>query len=492
VTASGESLLLSDNASLNGVFVNGRQVEQHLLQHQDHVNLGVYELRDEASAEPLAMETIAGRASELAALLAEETPAPAERHVRTRSRSAAFEDSVATGPEALLDRLQQVESENELLKLLLRVGKVLSSALAPADVMQRVMELVFEMQNVDRGFVMLRDEKGFKPAVLLYRGQHPGVDAAAPSSLVLSRQVMERITVERLPLLIRNVAEDPRFVDSESLRVSGVRSAMCAPLIFKDNLFGIFYVDCLSKPLAFDQEQLSIFSVIAAQAAISFENARSHEELSQRALERQALTRFLSPPVVDKILADPSQVQLGGESQVVTVLFADIRGFSRMSAKLEPAAVVELLNEFFSQTTDLIFENGGTLDKYIGDRLLAVFGAPTPQPDHAFRAARTAAAMRGAIERLNRDWQSGSAEPLPMGIGLNTGTVTAGNIGSPQRMDYTVIGDAVKPGVPALRSRGWWPDSRFGVDFQGSEWRLRIAQAGADHGEGVGSGGKRL
>jgi adenylate cyclase len=248
---------------------------------------------------------------------------------------------------------------------------------------------------------------------------------------------------DRVPLLIYDVGTDERFSSSQSLRLSGIRSAMCAPLISKDNVFGIFYVDCLSKPYAFSQEELGIFSVIAAEAAISFDNVRAHEELTRRTVERQALERFLSSAAVETILANPDGVQLGGENQTVTILFSDIRGFTRMSEHMEPHAVVELLNQYFSEMTDIVFDSGGTLDKYLGDGIMAVYGAPIPKPDDALRATKSAMEMQRSLVALNRDWESRGQPPLRMGVGVNTGPVTAGNIGSSRRMDYTVIGDAV-------------------------------------------------
>ncbi|PYV09474.1 MAG: hypothetical protein DMG23_10735, partial [Acidobacteria bacterium] len=169
----------------------------------------------------------------------------------------------------------------------------------------------------------------------------------------------------------------------------------------------------------------------------------SHEELARRIIERQALERFLSPPIVERILANPHQVHLGGENQLATVLFADIRGFTRMSENLDPPRVVDLLNEFFTQMTDLLFENGGTLDKYLGDGIMALFGAPIARVDDIPQAVKTAIEMQCALERLNNVWMARGQRPLRMGIGVNTGQVTAGNIGSTRRMDYTVIGDAV-------------------------------------------------
>jgi adenylate cyclase len=429
----GDTTLLNDLGSLNGVFVNGQQISEHQLADQDRITIGMYELKYAlARAEPVHVEAGPATSTDLNELVSPE------------SLSTALRVKVEAGvppAQAMQSRLQTLEQENKLLKLLLGVGKTLSSVLTPAEIMQRVMELVFQMENVERGFVMLHDEKkGFKPAVLLYKDERLRSD---PRGLVLSTTIVERVTTERLPLLIHDVAGDERFSSSASLRLSGIRSAMCAPLIYKDKVFGLFYVDCLTKPYAFSKEELSIFSVIAAEAAISFDNARSHEELSRRALERRALERFLSSAIVEKILANPDQIHLGGESQEATILFADIRGFTRMAEKMEPHDVVELLNEYFTEMTDLIFENGGTLDKYLGDGIMAVFGAPIAKPDDPLRAVKTAVEMQRALAPLNRNWEVRGQPAMWAGLGVNTGPVTAGNIGSTRRMDYTVIGDAV-------------------------------------------------
>jgi len=429
----GGTTLLHDLGSLNGVFANGQQIREHRLADRDRVNIGMYELNYEVAA-PQAVHVEAGTdtANDLRGL------------VSPKNLTSALRVRVEPGKppaEPVEERIHTLEQENSLLKLLLAVGNTLSSVLTPEEIMHHVMELVFQMENVERGFVMLYDERGgFKPAVLLYKDENLKRD---PRGVVLSNTLIERVTTERLPLLIYDVAGDARFSSSESLRLSGIRSAMCAPLIYKDKVFGLFYVDCLTRPYAFSKEELSIFSVIAAEAAISFDNARSHDELSRRVVERKALERFLSSAIVEKILASPDEIHLGGENQTVSILFADIRNFTRMAEKMAPQKVVELLNEYFTEMTDLIFDNGGTLDKYLGDGIMAVFGAPIARPDDAARSVKTAVEMQRALAQLNLDWQNRGQPPVQAGIGVNTGPVTAGNIGSSRRIDYTVIGDAV-------------------------------------------------
>jgi adenylate cyclase len=429
----GDTTLINDLGSLNGTLVNGQQIHEHRLTDQDKINIGMYELKyDLAAGEAIHVEAGSRVAADVSQLV---TPENLSTALRARVEAGA------APAEAIHDRLRNLEKENKLLKLLLGVGKTLSSVLTADEVMQRVMELVFQMENVERGFVMLSDgKKGFKPAVLLYKDEKLKREARG---VVLSKTLIERATTERLPLLIHDVAGDERFSASESLRLSGIRSAMCAPLIYKDKVFGLFYVDCLTKPYAFSKEELSIFSVVAAEAAISFDNTQSHEELALRVVERKALERFLSSAIVEKILANPDQIHLGGENQQATILFADIRSFTRMAEKMEPHKVVELLNEYFTEMTELIFENGGTLDKYLGDGIMALFGAPIARPDDALRSVKTAMEMQRAMVRLNEDWQARGQPAMQAGIGVNTGAVTAGNIGSTRRMDYTVIGDAV-------------------------------------------------
>ncbi len=430
----GNTTLLIDLGSLNGTYVNGHQVHEHPLADQDRIFLGMYELKFQAGVEEkLHIETGRPPGADVTGLIS------------TEALNAALRMQVEAGkaaPQAVAERLKNLERENKLLKLLLGVGKTLSSVLTPDSIMHRVMELVFQMENVERGFVMLwnDEKKAFKPAVLLYKDDQIKAD---PRSVVLSKALVDRVMSERLPLLIQDVISDDRFRASSSLRLAGIRSAMCAPLIYKDKVFGLFYADCLSKAYAFSRDELNIFSVVAAEAAISFDNARSHEELAQRVVERKALERFLSSSIVEKILANPDQVHLGGENQTATVLFADIRGFTRMSENMEPQRVVELLNEYFTEMTDLIFDNGGTLDKYLGDGIMALFGAPIAKPDDVQRSVKTAIEMQRAMKQLNKAWEEKGQRPLKMGIGVNTGQVTAGNIGSTKRMDYTCIGDAV-------------------------------------------------
>lgn len=153
--------------------------------------------------------------------------------------------------------------------------------------------------------------------------------------------------------------------------------------------------------------------------------------------------RYVSPTVVEELLNNPELVELGGLRQDVTIMFSDIRGFTSYSDGRPPEEVVQRLNEYMTEMTAIIFRHGGTLDKYLGDGLMAIFGAPIPYEDHAKRALMATIEMEERLKELNQEWLAKGELPFASGVGLNSGPVIVGNIGSPERMDYTVIGEDV-------------------------------------------------
>jgi adenylate cyclase len=249
---------------------------------------------------------------------------------------------------------------------------------------------------------------------------------------------------------------------------------MSAPLVGSQRLLGILYVDNLHRKSAFTQDELNVFALVAAQAASAIDNAVAHEQLAESAIQRSALERFLSPDVVEMIAANPSGVKLGGINQKVSVMFADIRGFTTLSERMAPEKVVEVLNEYFTRVTDVIFDNGGTLDKYIGDAVMAVFGAPISKGNDAANAVKVAIEIQRLLVEMNRDAAARTWPELQVGIGINTGIVTAGNIGSPRRIDYTVIGDTVNTASRLMSNAapGQIMISRMTVDELGGQFQM--------------------
>ena len=180
---------------------------------------------------------------------------------------------------------------------------------------------------------------------------------------------------------------------------------------------------------------------IAPVGFIASDLSRGLLKMFIRLARRERLTRFLSREVVEEIDSGRIRLELGGEEAVVTVMLSDIRDFTRMAEDKPPREVIATLNEFYTVMTRIIFENGGMVDKFIGDAILAVFGVPEARPDDAIRAVRCAFEMQQALGRINKMRKGRGEAPLRMGAALHTGVVVAGIVGSPQRMEYTVIGD---------------------------------------------------
>jgi adenylate cyclase len=210
-------------------------------------------------------------------------------------------------------------------------------------------------------------------------------------------------------------------------------------------------------------------SMVLAAATIGGLATEGREKAHLRAV----FSQYVSRTVVDKVLADPSRAKLGGERKELTVLFSDIRGFSAFAEGMGPEALASFLGEYLTPMTDLVLDSGGTLDKYIGDAVMAIWAAPIDLPDHAARACEVALRMQEALVGLNKKWKTERKPEIAIGIGINTGAMSVGNMGTPARFDYTVLGDQVNLGarLEALTKE-------YGVDILVGEATAKAAGPG--------------
>ena len=442
--ASDDAISIADRGSTNGVLVDGLRIANDTpLTSGTHVKIGIYDLKLE-----IARDT--GReAARDAALVVQKAEMPAAlRDVLHGNALPAQQPKSGALPaladsNALRDQYSKLTKENFLLRMLYDAGKVLNNHRTVPELVSEVVQLTFRIEGVQRGSVMFLGQNGEITEQSEVRYRTTPIDDQP--QITFSRAILHRIMQEREPILVTDLSADDRFVGSESIKVSGMQSAMCAPLISPNtgDVLGVLYVDNLSKSMAFSQEELNVFAVVATQAAAAIENVMAHKRIADQEVQRRALARFLAPEVVELIAKNPEGIRLGGVNQKVTMLFCDIRGFTSMSETMAPEKVVEILNEYFSRVTDVIFDHGGTLDKYIGDAAMAIFGAPLSKGNDAANAVNAAIAIQKMIAELNRDAAERGHPELKIGVGINTGVVTAGNIGSSKRLDYTVIGDSV-------------------------------------------------
>src|SRR6266850_2455399 len=221
-----------------------------------------------------------------------------------------------------------------------------------------------------------------------------------------------------------------RFSGAHSIIMQGIRSTMTLPLLHANELLGIMHLDSLFTSNAFTEKDLQICTGMAAQAAISIQNARLASRIEREAQTRAQISRLIPPSVVEQVVKGELTIEKGGRLTEVTMLFSDIRGFTTMSDGRPAQEIVNTLNEYFEVMVDILFKYSGTLDKFVGDEIIGLFGAPIAIDDAPFKAVACGLAMLQALEEFNRTRAAENQSPIRIGIGINTGNVITGTIGS--------------------------------------------------------------
>ena len=355
----------------------------------------------------------------------------------------SIETGIAT-PEELKDLRRKAKA----LDLLYEMSKTLGTVFDLKEIFVMATDLIFRGTPAERVVALLADESldGKILDYSLYPVAARARDAKLENlteKLAISRTITQKVMREKVALLSQDAKTDAQFGGAESIVAQGVRSTICAPLITESNVHGVIYADRFDPFAAFSHDDLELITAVAAQAAMVVETVKAHKRLAREEIARANYGRFMPEYVVKQLLNNPDSFKLGGINQTVTILFADIRGFTAFSERENPEKVVGLLNRYFSAMSEIIFAHGGTLDKYIGDGLMAIFGAPTATPEDAKNALKTAVTMQRRLTTLNRELESEGFSRINVGIGLHTGLATVGYIGSDRRSEYTAIGDTV-------------------------------------------------
>lgn len=462
----------------------------------------------------------------------------------------------------LSKRVNLLMQEKRRLSALTEVSQVVNSSLELDNVLQMVMDTIIRLTRAERGFLMLRDERGELTIRTARNWERESVDS---SEHALSRTVINQVIKDGMPVLTTNAQQDPRFSGQDSIVALNLRSILCVPLRVKSVITGVIYADNRLRSGLFSYNDLDLLAAFANEAAVAIENAllfvsvrqtldevtklknlmnnvfdsiasgvltanveeeilmcnRAAEQIlgitSQQIVgqhlqsslprlssmiephleqirttqqpiqgleasptfpergrvdlrlslsplhgvqqespgfaivfedetekkrleaQRRLFERMVSPAVIQQL--NPDQLALGGQRQQITVLFADIRGFTAFSENLQPEQLVTVLNRYLAAAADAVLREEGTVDKFLGDAVMAWFNAPIPQPDHSLRAVRAALNLRNAILALHNVMPA--SHQLSFGVGIHRGDAVLGLVGSERRLDYTAIGDSV-------------------------------------------------
>lgn len=437
VRRGGNGFTLVDLGSANGVFINGEKVNDRILKDGDSFSISHYTLRLEDLTSRFSIKYSNQQVGNTVLFRTPGVIAPVVPQIDRASLPPG-----AASSDMVFDYLEVLKKKAETLSVIYELNKLLSSAFSQDDIFKKVIEMLFRFTPADRIFVLLKEASGeLSTEIAQFRNPQ---SRGSTAEIVISQTVIDRVLAEKVSLLSFDALADERLHNAKSILMQSIRSVMCAPLLGQGGVLGVILVDCQEPGKVLKEDDLELLNAVAAETSIAVDNAISRKRLVREELARAKYRRFMPPFVVDEILANPDAINLGGgKNSLVTVLFSDVRAFTSMSETLEPNIVVEMLNKYFGDMTPIVFENRGLLDKYIGDGLMALFGAPKETEDAALNAVRAAVEMQHRMSVVNADLKEAGLSEIAIGIGVNTGTVTLGYIGSEERTDYTAIGDAV-------------------------------------------------
>ncbi len=418
--------LLKDLGSLNGTYVNGQRVGEIQLKNGDEISMGATLLRFVEG------EAAAKEASDV---LVSQDAVSSEIHQMINADAGNFLS------ESSISNEQVLRQDYERLRVAHEVATYLGVEADLYTLLGKILDKIFEIFRCDRGIVFLPDKDGeLKPAVSRHRNQGQTGQA---ENIVVSRTVLKDVAERKQAVLSSDASMDARFNAARSIIIQGIRSTMCVPMLYSDELLGVVYLDSQLATGAFGKKDLQLLTGIASQAAIAIANTNLIRRIEGETKTRAQFEKLLSPNLVDQIIEGVLSFDQEGQQKPVTMLFSDIRGFTSMSERMEAREIVSMLNTYFEVMVDIIFRYQGTLDKFVGDEIMALFGAPVMIPEGPRKAVECALEMLASLEVYNTARVAEGKKPIAIGIGINTGEVVCGALGSSKTMQYTVVGDPV-------------------------------------------------
>jgi len=418
-----QGYVFKDLGSLNGSYVNKQRISGEIKLHDgDEIVLG--------NTRCMFISEDAG--ATVAQQMVDVSEAALQSHIR--SKIAPVTDRFLPEKEVTDDR--SLRDDYEKLRMTYELQRDIGIELNLDTLLEKILTHTFEFLNCDRGVILMSDERGeLKPRA--FKMKKP------EDKLVISSTLVSQVQKEKAGILSSDAQMDTRFKEAKSIIMQGIRSSMAVPILHIEELLGIMLIDSSVAVNAYSEKDLHLLSNIANQAAQFIKNLDMAKKIETDATTRERFQRLLSPDLAEMVVSGELNVEKGGENRVATVLFADIRGFTSMSEHMVAADVLQMLNEYFEVMVEIAFKHEGTVDKFVGDEIMLLWGAPVHHQDDASRAVSAAIDMQTALIEFNKMRVAEGQPPIQIGIGVNTGDLVAGYIGSSRTMSYSVIGDTV-------------------------------------------------
>ncbi|MDP6946073.1 MAG: GAF domain-containing protein, partial [Myxococcota bacterium] len=391
--------LLEDLGSLNGTTVNGNRIQ------------GTIQLIDQ-------MKIQVGTTS---MVFNDAVSAAAGKHKITIGDS--LETSICNAvtqytadeflPVDMINDTEILRRDYEKLRIAARLQHEISGELRLDKLLPLLLEELFGLFKADRGLVLLAEEAGGRmiPRAVKVRGKK----TAEP--ITLSRTILQKVLTERTAVLTSDAQHDERFAHAKSVIIQGIRSSMCVPLLARDSrVMGVIHLDSQMAINAFTERDLSMLQGITQQASIAVENSRLVEQIEIEARTRQKFEKMLSPNLVDRVVSGDLEIKKGGEMRASAVMFTDIRGFTSLSERSEPKELVKLLNEYFELLVDVVFEFDGTMDKFMGDGVMAIWGSPMEIERADEKAVLAGVKIQKVMAQFNNLRRMDGLAPIETGV----------------------------------------------------------------------------
>ena len=403
-----------DLGSTNGTYVNGKRITEKKLELGDNITIGRTILKFQAVAKKESYTDVDDQKISMVIPLSDQLLVKEEKKL-------------------------EVEKLNFLASLT-ALGKDLIASTTLEDSFEKIGNLIFEFLEPKRLFIFFYNEQQ-DDLDLKYcqTKKEKKVDKVNISKTIAMKAIKEKVAI-----LSSNTQDDDRFDGAQSIIMYGITSAISVPLWTQSSIYGLIYLDTTEFDKMFKESDLAMLSIIANFAGLSIEGINNLNRLNREKKIRSRLERYHSPAVVSRIMEshDSSTLEMNMYKETeASVLFMDIVGFTTKVEHMNPVEIGVFLNHLFSEMTEVVFNHNGTLDKYIGDCIMAVFGVPFEMSNHAELAIFAGLDMIEKLEEMNDSLPA--SEKIKIRIGINSGKLVAGDFGSPKRLDYTVIGNAV-------------------------------------------------